>query len=90
VDKIGQAIASGEGHIIYYMDVVPPTDPTQAATTAAGTYAATAATSYTWQNVAAGTHTFFVELVNNDNTPLTTPVVIQVVVTVTASTGGGP
>ncbi len=89
-DKLGQANAAGEGHLIYYMDVVAPTDPNNAATTAAGTYAATSATSYTWRNVAAGTHTFFVQLVNNDNKPLSTPVVVKVVVVVTTATGGGP
>jgi outer membrane protein assembly factor BamB len=90
VDKIGQANAGGEGHIIYYMDVVAPTDSNNAATTDAGTYAATSATSYTWHNVAAGTHTFFVQLVNNDNKPLSPPVVVKTVVLVTSASGGGP
>lgn len=90
VDKIGQAIAAGEGHLIFYMDVVPPTDQGQSATTTAGTYAITFATAFTWHNVAAGTHTFFVQLVNNDNTPLSAPVIVQLVILVTTSSGGGP
>ncbi len=75
--------APGEGHIIYFKDVDAPTDQTVPAITAAGTYAATASTSYTWQNVAVGTHTFSAELVNNDHKPLATPVVAKITVTVT-------
>lgn len=44
----------------------------------------------TWQSVAAGTHTFSVELINNDHTPLSPPVVAKVVVVVSTATGGGP
>lgn len=40
VDKLGQASVSGEGHIHYFLDVVPPTTPNVEAFTAAGTYAA--------------------------------------------------
>ncbi len=90
VSKLGQANASGEGHIHYFMDVIPPTTPGKPAVTAAGTYAAVTDLSYTWQNVKAGTHTFSVELVNNDHTPLATPVWVTVVVVVTTSGGGGP
>jgi outer membrane protein assembly factor BamB len=89
-DKLGQANVSGEGHIHYFMDVVAPTEPGKPAVTAAGTYAATSATSYTWMNVAPGTHTFSVELVNNDHTPLRPPVVVKVVVVVSTTAGGGP
>ena len=90
VNKIGQANAAGEGHIIYYLDVVPPTDAGKPATGAAGTYAAAADTSYTWNNVGAGTHSFWVQLVNNDNTPLSPPVTAKAVVVTTTSAGGGP
>jgi outer membrane protein assembly factor BamB len=90
-DNPGQVNVSGQGQIHYFMDVVAPTEPGKPAVTAAGTYAETAATSYTWMNVAPGTHTFSVELVNNDHTPLSPPVVAKVVVVVsTAATGGGP
>jgi plastocyanin len=87
VDKIGQANAAGEGHINYFMDVNAPTTSGQPATTAAGTYAATAATSYTWHNVGGGSHTFSAELVNNDNTPLEPPVVASASVTVIPEIG---
>ncbi len=90
VDKLGQTNASGEGHIHYFMDVVAPTEPGKPAITAEGTYAETSTTTYTWKNVAAGTHTFSVELVNNDHTPLSSPVVVKVVIVVSESGGGGP
>jgi hypothetical protein len=76
VNKIGQPSAPGEGYVIYYMDVTPPTASGKPATTAAGTYAEVAGTTYTWKNVAAGPHTFSIQLVNNDGTPLS-PAVVQ-------------
>ncbi len=87
-DKLGQANVAGQGHIHYFMDVKPPTTPGQPAVTAAGTYAATAATSYTWNNVPPGIHTFYVELINNDHTPLANPVIAQVQVYLITYTGG--
>ncbi|MGD1118517.1 MAG: cupredoxin domain-containing protein [Dehalococcoidales bacterium] len=87
VDKMGQAKVAGEGHIHYFLDVQPPTDPTKAAVTAPGTYAATIATSYTWHNVGGGPHTFYVELVNNDHAPLSPAVVTSVTDTVLPEIG---
>ena len=83
VDKLGVSNAAGEGHAHYYLDVDPPTMPGQPAVTAPGTYAATAGTSHTWTNVTAGHHTLAVQLVNNDHTPLTSPVVDEVAIMVT-------
>jgi outer membrane protein assembly factor BamB len=91
VDKLGQANVAGEGHIHYFLDVVAPTAPGVPAVTAAGTYAATSATSYTWKNLTPGTHILSVELINNDHTPLATPVVAKIVIVISASgTVGGP
>jgi hypothetical protein len=86
VDKIGQANAEGEGHVIYYMDVTPPTEPGQPATTTPGTFAETATTFYTWPDKGEGTHTFSVQLVNNDGTPLSPPVIATVPVPVVTPT----
>lgn len=86
VNKLSQANVAGEGHIHYFLDVDAPTTPDKPAVTAAGTYAATVSTSYTWKNVTAGTHTLSAELVNNNHTPLVPPVIAKVTVTVTAST----
>ncbi len=82
LDKIGQANAKGEGYIIYYLDATPPTLGGQAATTDTGTYAESAATSYTWQNVGAGARYFSAQLVNNDGTPLSPAIKVTVYITV--------
>jgi hypothetical protein len=79
--KIGQTNADGEGHLVYYKDVVPPTVYNQAATTASGTFAESTAISYIWHNVGAGDHYFSVQLVNIDSTPLYTPVTFTVYIT---------
>jgi plastocyanin len=84
VSKFGQASISGEGHIHYFLDVVPPTTPNVDAFTAAGTYAASAAKSYVWTNLSLGLHMFSAELVNNNHTPLQPVVVAFINVTVTA------
>jgi hypothetical protein len=52
------------------MDTTPPSNPAQPSIPTQGAYAATPSTTYTWRNVTTGGHTFAVELVNNDNTPL--------------------
>lgn len=89
VDKLGQPNVAGEGHIHYFLDANPiPTTPGKPALTAPGTYAPTAATSYTWPNVTAGTHTFAAELINNDHTPLNPPLISKVTVTVSATATG--
>jgi hypothetical protein len=70
VNMLGAANVAGEGHIHYYMDVPVPETPTKPAITSPGTYAPTANTSFTWMNVKPGMHSFSVQLVNNDHTPL--------------------
>lgn len=87
VDKMGQPSATGEGHIHYYMDVDPPTTPGESAITEPGTYFATSDTSYTWTNVSAGTHTFSVQLVNNDHTVIDPAATDTIEVTVEGSEG---
>jgi hypothetical protein len=83
VDKLGEPPADGEGHVHYYLDVAEvPTTPGQPAVTAEGTYHAEATESFTWEDVSPGTHTFAVQLVNNDHTPLEPPVTASVEVTV--------
>jgi len=89
VDKQGQANVSHEGHIHYYLDVEAPTTAGQPAIPASGVWAHVATTSYTFTNVTPGTHFVEVELVNNDHTPLSPPVVAKVMFTVTG-TGSQP
>lgn len=84
VNKLGQDPVEGEGHIHFYRDVDEiPTEPGKPAVTDdASTYHASATMSHTWDDVDAGEHTFAVQLVNNNHTPLEPPVTAEVTVTV--------
>ena len=81
VDRIDGQNKPGEGHIVYFRDVTPPTTPGLPVATQPGSFQISALTSCTWYNVSPDTHTFAVELVNNDNTPLIPPVIDAVDVT---------
>jgi len=81
VNRIGEKNRPGEGHLVYFKDVTPPTTPGTMAITRPGTYQISSQTRCTWYNVSPGTHTFAVELVNNDNTPLVPAVIDAVDVT---------
>jgi len=63
-------IRPNEGHIIYYMDIPVRTYYDHSAASRAGTCVITNETSYTWENVTPGVHTFSVQLVRNDDSPL--------------------
>ncbi len=67
--------------LIYYRDVVPPVARGIPAYTAPGTFASTTVDSYTWPGVPPGTHTFAVQMVKADDTPLEPPVLDAVDVT---------
>ena len=82
VDKIGQANVPSEGHIIFYLDVTPPLKKGESALTAEGTYSITKDKVHVWEKVPAGAHTFWVQLVNNDNTPLEPASAVRAPVTV--------
>jgi hypothetical protein len=84
VENTGQPNKASEGHVIYYLDVNAPRKYGDPATTSPGTFVATADTSYIWPNVSAGPHTFTVQLVNNDDTPLLAPVAVRANVNVTS------
>ena len=86
VNKSGQPNVAGEGHVNYFMDVDVPTTPGKPAVSTPGTYFSSVTTSYTWRNVGPGRHTFAAELVNNDNTPLDTPVIAEMMGSVTSPT----
>jgi hypothetical protein len=81
VDRIGEQNKPGEGHIACFKDVPPPTIPGLSVATQPGTFQISALASCTWYNVSPDTHTFAIELVNNDNTPLVPPVIDAVDVT---------
>jgi hypothetical protein len=77
----------GEGLVMYYLDTYVPTYYYHPAITTGGTYAARAETSYTWENVPPGPHTFSAQLVNNDNGPMPIPAVATVTVNIGAPQG---
>jgi hypothetical protein len=83
-DAIGKANVAGQGHLVYYLDVEPPTTANQTALTTTGTYAVTTDDFHTWAKVPAGRHVFSIQLVNNDNTPLNPPVLAQTSIVIPA------
>ena len=74
----------GTGHLIYYRDVVPAAMKGIPAFTRPGTYGVSSETTFEWDGITPGTHTFAVQLVNNDNTPLDPPMVDAIDVTAVA------
>ena len=84
VDKLGEAPKDGEGHVHFYLDVdeIPTTPGKPAVTADESTYHATAMAIYVWKDVPSGKHTFGVQLVNNDHTPLEPAVTSEQEVTV--------
>ena len=84
VNSTKRPVAAGEGHIIFFKDVPPRTEPGIPAETGPGTFQISYQTSCTWYSVSPGTHTFSAELVNSDNTPLVPPVIDAVDVTAVA------
>lgn len=70
VNSTWEPNVKGQGHLLYYMDTTAPTEPGQPAISDPGTSDPTINTTYVWTDVPPGNHTFGVQLVNNDNTPL--------------------
>lgn len=84
VSKLGKPSVEGEGHIHYFMDAKAPIAQGKPAITIPGTYVPTINTSYIWKNVTPGMHNFSVELVNNDHTPLSIPIMDEIEVMTSA------
>jgi hypothetical protein len=82
VDKIGQTNAPDEGHLMFYQDVEAPTIQGPQATTRPDSYLAAASASHTWTGLAPGTHTFSIQLVNNNNTPINPPVSAKITISI--------
>jgi hypothetical protein len=74
-DATGTRNVAGQGRIVYYLDTVVPTYYQHSAAGKAGTYSVKSGPSYTWEGVSPGTHTFSVQLVGFDGSPLPAPVV---------------
>ena len=82
----GAPPASGTGHLVYYRDVVPPVTQGEPALSPAGTFAISDSRHHIWTGVLPGTHTFAVQLVNHDNTPLDPPALDAIDVTAVSPT----
>ncbi len=78
--RLAPSGAAGGYHLHYYLDANPPTAAGKPATATVGHWASSAIDSYTWRNVAAGTHILSVQLVRGDDTPLAPAVVDSVTV----------
>ena len=88
VDRQGQASVASQGHVHFYMDVSPlPSNASAPAIPPSkdAAWAHVSGTTYTFTNVTAGRHTFAVQLVNNDHTPVTPIVTDNVTVTATGT-----
>ena len=77
----GTPTVAGAGHLVYYRDVVPPVTQQDPALSPAGTFAISYSRHHVWTGVLPGTHTFAVQLVNHDNTPLDPPALDAIDVT---------
>jgi hypothetical protein len=80
---MGAVNRAGEGHLIFYIDEDPPTDQGQPAITE--TSIVSTNLQLLWKPVPLGNHTFSIQLVNNDDTPLNPAVIAKVSVTVKSS-----
>jgi hypothetical protein len=86
-DEAGNINAPDQGHIIYYLDTNVPTYYDHSATSPAGTFAIASDTSHTWSGVTPGEHTFAVQLVKADDTPLPAPVTDSITINVGPPSG---
>ncbi|PPD59204.1 hypothetical protein [Dehalogenimonas etheniformans] len=76
--QAGQTGQAPYGHLVYYLDAIPPTTVGQSALTSAGTFVSTTSLTNTWKNISQGPHVFWVQLVNTDNTPLTPAIMVNI------------
>jgi hypothetical protein len=81
-NELGLANIKSHGHIHYFLDPPRSSYPGTNPALTMGTFYPTPETSYTWKNVAPGTHTLMVYLSNNDHTPVTPLAMDQVAITV--------
>jgi hypothetical protein len=73
---------AGQGHFIYYLDFDPPI--VGKINLVQGSVVVAYTNSYIWKNVPTGFHTFSVQLVNNDNTPIIPSLIYKIAVNLIA------
>lgn len=74
--SMGEINHEGQGHLIYYLDENPPVNQGQWATT--DTSITSLNVYHLWKDVKEGRHVLSVQLVNNDDTPLSVPVIATI------------
>jgi hypothetical protein len=74
-DATGTRNVDGRGRIVFYLDTVVPTYYQHSAAGKAGSYSIESRPSHTWVGVSPGEHTFSVQLVGLDGSPLPAPVI---------------
>ena len=80
---LSSAASSSRGyHLHYYLDADIPIDPTKPAIPASGAWTSTTKTTHEWSLRGEGLHILAVQIVTNDDRPLTPPVTAAVVVRV--------
>ncbi len=74
---IGRTNTDGEGHLIYYLDSMPLSESGKPADISIGSGLMNVTTNnfLEWYQIQSGIHTFYIQMVNNDNTPLEPPVI---------------
>jgi hypothetical protein len=79
---LGIAARGKSYHLHYYLDADVPTAHDRPAIPAAGAWASSTKTTHEWSISGAGIHILAVQLVTNDDRPLSPPVIAAVVVQV--------
>ena len=80
--ELGAAARGKSFHLHYYLDATIPTAHDGSAIPATGTWASSTKTSHEWSIGSVGLHVLAVQLVTQDDRPLSPPVVAAVVVQV--------
>lgn len=81
--RLGTSTDSSKGyHLHYYLDAIVPTEPGRSAIPSVGQYVSTTKTAHEWIVSGVGLHALTVQLVTDDNRPLSPPVVAAVTVKV--------
>ena len=80
--ELGAAVRGKSFHLHYYLDATIPTAHDGSAIPATGTWASSTKTSHEWSIGSVGLHVLAVQLVTQDDRPLSPPVVAAVVVQV--------
>ena len=88
VSNFNLTAGAAQGKIVYYLDIVPPTTAGQKAVPASGVWAEDTATTHTFNNLSPGIHKIYVQLVDNNDMPLSPAVTDSIQVYAINYTGG--